>query len=178
VLKLSSVEGMFGPPLEGFHMGATCVVTPVTGHEEYVEHGFNGLVSDWDDARGTARLLDLLARDRTLLHYLRRNALLTARGWPSWGQQGQFMAAALHAIVARPAPSAVPAAAVMMRDVRTVLDFQRQLIAERNALRHKVNRVERVLRLPGLAHLHRAWQRPIVRRFGSPLVRRLLQRPH
>ena len=27
VLKLSRVEGMFGPPLEGFHMGATCVVT-------------------------------------------------------------------------------------------------------------------------------------------------------
>ncbi len=43
VLKLSRVEGMFGPPLEGFHCGATCVVTAVTGHEEYVEHGVNGL---------------------------------------------------------------------------------------------------------------------------------------
>ena len=30
VLKLSRVEGMFGPPLEGFHRGAACVVTPVT----------------------------------------------------------------------------------------------------------------------------------------------------
>ena len=64
VLKLTHVEGMFGPPLEGFHMGATCVTTPVTGHDEYIEHGWNGLVVDWDDARGTARLLDLLARDR------------------------------------------------------------------------------------------------------------------
>ena len=54
VLKLSRVEGMFGPPLEGFHCGATCVVTPVTGHEEYVVHGWNGLVVDWDDLRGTA----------------------------------------------------------------------------------------------------------------------------
>ena len=45
VLKLSRVEGMFGPPLEGFHLGATCVVTEVTGHEEYVEHGWNGLVA-------------------------------------------------------------------------------------------------------------------------------------
>src|SRR5205823_7658519 len=26
VLKLSSVEGMFGPPLEGFHQGATCEI--------------------------------------------------------------------------------------------------------------------------------------------------------
>ena len=71
MLKLSRVEGMFGPPLEGFHMGATCVVTAVTGHEEYVEHGVNGLVVDWDDPRGTARALDLLARDRALLHCLR-----------------------------------------------------------------------------------------------------------
>ena len=95
VLKLSRVEGMFGPPLEGFHMGATCVTTPVTGHDEFVEHGFNGLVTDWDDVRGTARALDLLARDRRLLHYLRTNAWLTARGWPGWQQSGDFMAAAL-----------------------------------------------------------------------------------
>ena len=40
---------MFGPPLEGFHQGATCVTTEVTGHEEYVEHGYNALVCDWDD---------------------------------------------------------------------------------------------------------------------------------
>jgi len=33
LLKLSSVEGMFGPPLEAFHRGATAVVTPVT--EDY-----------------------------------------------------------------------------------------------------------------------------------------------
>ena len=92
VLKLSTVEGMSGPPLEGFHRGATCVVTPVTGHEEYVVHGYNGLVTDWDDLRGTARQLDLLARDRRLLHTLRCNALETARGWPDWDQASQFMA--------------------------------------------------------------------------------------
>ena len=104
VLKLSSVEGMFGPPLEGFHRGATCVVTPVTGHEEYVEHGWNGLLTDWDDLRGTARQLDLLARDRELLHFLRRNALETARAWPSWEQSSEFMAAALLAIQREPPP--------------------------------------------------------------------------
>ena len=95
---------MFGPPLEGFHLGATCVVTPVTGHEEYVEHGFNGLVVDWDDVRGTARALDRLARDRALLHELRINALATARGWPSWEQSGDFMALALRAHRREPPP--------------------------------------------------------------------------
>ena len=71
MLKLSTVEGMSGPPLEGFHRGATCVITPVTGHEEYVVHGYNGLITDWDDLGGAARQLDLLARDRRLLHFLR-----------------------------------------------------------------------------------------------------------
>ena len=101
VLKLSSVEGMFGPPLEGFHRGATCVVTPVTGHDEYVEHGWNGMLVDWEDLLGTARQLDLLARDRELLHFLRTNALETARAWPSWEQSSQFMAAALLRIATR-----------------------------------------------------------------------------
>ena len=83
-------------------MGATCVVTPVTGHEEYVEHGENGLVVEWDDVRGTSRALDLLARDRALLHRLRWGALATARGWPSWEQQGTVMAAALREVARRP----------------------------------------------------------------------------
>ena len=67
-------------------MGATCVTTPVTGFDEYVDHGWNGLVVGWDDPHGTARALDLLARDRALLQRLRDNALATARAWPSWEQ--------------------------------------------------------------------------------------------
>jgi glycosyltransferase involved in cell wall biosynthesis len=121
VLKLSRVEGMFGPPLEGFHMGATCVVGPVTGHEEYVRHGVNGLVVDWDDPRGTARALDLLARDRAYLHQLRVGALATARAWPSWEQSGAFMALALRRIAAEEPPSP------RMTGRRLVRDFQANL---------------------------------------------------
>jgi O-antigen biosynthesis protein len=102
VLKLSRVEGMFEPPLEGFHKGATCVVTPVTGHEEFVVHGSNALVVDWDDPRGTTRALELLDRDRGLLHELRVNALETARRWPSWEQVGDELAEALREIRRRP----------------------------------------------------------------------------
>jgi O-antigen biosynthesis protein len=121
VLKLSRVEGMFGPPLEGFHMGATCVVTPVTGHDEYVVHGENGLVVDFDDRAGTARALDLLAHDRALLHRLRCGALATARGWPSWEQQGQVMAAALQALGREPAPDARRAGVRLARDLAGAL---------------------------------------------------------
>lgn len=118
VLKLSRVEGMFGPPLEGFHLGATCVVTPVTGHEEYVEHRRNGWVVDWDDPRGSARALDLLARDRGLLHELRCGALATARAWPSWEQQGAVMALALRRIAAEPPPDARVVGRRLARDLQ------------------------------------------------------------
>jgi glycosyltransferase involved in cell wall biosynthesis len=125
VVKLSRVEGMFGPPLEGFHKGATCVVTPVTGHEEYVEHGWNGLVTGWDDVRGTARLLDLLAEDRRLLHFLQSNALKTAEAWPSWRQSSSFMAAALATIRERPVPARDGGSSQLLKDVKAASEMMR-----------------------------------------------------
>lgn len=147
LLKLSSVEGVFGPPLEGFHRGATCVVTPVTGHEEYVEHGFNGLLTDWDDLHSTARQLDLLARDRELLHFLRTNALETARAWPSWEQSSQFMAAALLAIAREPQASGPVASARLLRDLRSGIEVHRGLLAERADFERRARRFERRIEL-------------------------------
>ena len=146
MLKLSSVEGMFGPPLEGFHRGATCVVTPVTGHDEYVEHGWNGLLTDWDDLRGTARQLDLLARDRELLHFLRTNALETARAWPSWEQSSEFMAAALLAHpprAGRRRPTPPPAR--MLADLRGGIDIYGGHLRERVEFARRAGRLERPL---------------------------------
>ncbi|MGN6372005.1 MAG: glycosyltransferase family 4 protein [Solirubrobacteraceae bacterium] len=176
VLKLSTVEGMFGPPLEGFHKGATCVVTPVTGHEEYVEHGFNGLLTDWDDLRGTARQLDLLARDRELLHFLRTNALETARAWPDWKQSSQFMEGALLAIKREPRPDGALASARLLADLRNGIELYRAGLHERAEFAFRVNRrLERlrgsriVRRLLGLRRYRvaRLMARPL-----RPLVRR------
>jgi glycosyltransferase involved in cell wall biosynthesis len=145
VLKLSTVEGMFGPPLEGFHRGATCVVTPVTGHEEYVEHGYNGLVTDWDDLWGTARQLDLLARDRRLLHFLRTNALETARAWPDWAQASQFMASALLAIARAPQPDGAAASARLTADLRAGMEVYHRHLHERADFARRALRFERPL---------------------------------
>ncbi len=147
VLKLSSVEGMFGPPLEGFHRGATCVVTPVTGHDEYVEHGVNGLLVDWDDELGTARQLDLLARDRELLHLLRSGALQTARAWPSWDQASQFMAAALLSIRREPAPASPLAAAHLLADLRGGLEAYKRQLHERFDFAQRALRYDRAIAL-------------------------------
>ncbi|MEZ5123582.1 MAG: glycosyltransferase family 4 protein [Solirubrobacterales bacterium] len=174
VLKLSRVEGMFGPPLEGFHLGATCVVTAVTGHEEYVEHGVNGLVVDWDDPRGTARALDLLARDRALRHRLRLGALATARAWPSWEQAGAMMASALREVARRPEPAAVPGVARALGDVRAAIEAQALVVAERDRLRYRVAPIERldavVERAPWrwlAAPLRRVWRRVRPGRVGA-----------
>jgi glycosyltransferase involved in cell wall biosynthesis len=127
MLKLARVEGMYGPPLEAFHMGATCVTTPVTGFDEYVRDGWNGIVVGWDDLHGTARALDLLARDRERLHFLRRNALLTARTWPSSEQSSRVMAIALRAVHREPTPNPRAAGVRLASDFATTLaEGQRQ----------------------------------------------------
>jgi O-antigen biosynthesis protein len=187
VLKLSQVEGMFGPPLEGFHLGATCVVTPVTGHDEYVVHGWNGVVADWDDIGGTARWLDVLARDRRLLHFLRSNALATARSWPSWRQSTQFMAAALRRISQSPPPNEARTVVPLMRDLESsVLDVEvKRLSLERRVAGTSEAQVvelraEVELRKRQLHELHQsrayrlaiamraAWTHPFVRFLSAP----------
>jgi glycosyltransferase involved in cell wall biosynthesis len=171
VVKLSRVEGMYGPPLEAFHMGATCVTTEVTGHEEYVEHGVNALLCDWDDPHGTARQLDLLARDRVLLHRLRLGALDTARTWPTWQQSGQFMAGAMHAIRRAPVPAVAPALALLMSDIRIEIAEQRELVADHKQL---LGQMERIKRLPGVRHALAARRKPAVQRIlkvAQPLTR-------
>ena len=145
VLKLSRVEGMFGPPLEGFHRGATCVVTPVTGHDEYVTDGFNGIVVNWDDVRGTARALDLLARDRSYLHLLRTNAVATARAWPSSRQAGAMMALALHRIRREPSPDPTGSAARLAADARVGMEVHAAQMRDYERLRTRVGRIENAL---------------------------------
>jgi hypothetical protein len=103
VLALPRVAGFPREALEGFHRGATCVTTPVTGSEAYVRDGANGLLTSWDDERGTSRLLDLLARDRELLGRLRDGARATARAWPSQEASDDALVTMLKEIAATPA---------------------------------------------------------------------------
>jgi glycosyltransferase involved in cell wall biosynthesis len=181
LLKLSSVEGMFGPPLEGFHRGATCVTTAVTGHDEYIEHGWNALICDWDDPRGTARALDLLARDRHLLHFLRYNALHTARGWPDWYQQGALMALALRRIRSAPPPSSAAAARALTSDLAAAVHLYATHLQQRDEFARQAQIVARVRAHPALVWARRQrgrrWARALswpLRRLAPGMLRRLL----
>jgi glycosyltransferase involved in cell wall biosynthesis len=145
VLKLSRVEGMAGPPLEGFHRGATCITTPVTGHDEYIADGRNALLTSFDDERGTSRLLDLLARDRRLLHELRVSAVRTARAWPSTEQSTAMLLLALRRIVAAPSPDPTGAAAGMAADVRMTMQRHEASARDHERLQVRMNRIESLL---------------------------------
>ena len=84
LLKLSRVEGMYGPPLEMFHCGGTVITNDVTGSDEYVRHGINGLVVPTGDYAAATIALRQLGDDPDLLAGLRLGAQHTAMGWPSW----------------------------------------------------------------------------------------------
>ncbi len=84
IVKLSYVEGMFGPPLEMFHCGGTCIVYDVTGHDEYICHNKNGLVVKTDDEQTVINYINELKENSDELNRLKKNALKTAKEWPSW----------------------------------------------------------------------------------------------
>lgn len=86
IVKLSYVEGMFGPPLEMFHCGGTAVTYDVTGYDEYIEHGINALVAARDDDKKVIEYLNKMKREPGCLEKLKAGALHTASQWNSWEQ--------------------------------------------------------------------------------------------
>lgn len=92
LLKLSTVEGMFGPPLEMFHCGGTAVVFNVTGHDEYILDDVNACVVPRGDSDAVLQTLRRLLHDRSLLSRLKKGAEQTAQVWPDWEQSSmQFL---------------------------------------------------------------------------------------
>ncbi len=88
MLKLSTVEGVFGPPLEMFSQGGTAITYPVTGYDEYIRHNENALVAPPFKRDQIAGFVQQLARDPALLERLRTNALATARAAIDWPESG------------------------------------------------------------------------------------------
>jgi hypothetical protein len=90
--------------LEGSAAGLACVVLPGPTGAEPVEHGASGIVAEFDDARGTARWLDTLARDGALLGRLQAGAAARAAEHPGWDAAVASLHAALEVLVAEDPP--------------------------------------------------------------------------
>lgn len=100
LVKLSLVEGMFGPPLEMFHCGGSAVVYDVSGHDEYIVHGRNALVAPMHDEACVIAHLNRLCDDRPYLAQLKQGARETAAAWPDWPEASRRFAEHVEAIMA------------------------------------------------------------------------------
>lgn len=74
LLKLSHVEGFFGPPLEMMACGGVPVVAKVSGFDEYIIDGYNALVTKSGDIQKTKNLLQKLISDQKLYNLLKANS--------------------------------------------------------------------------------------------------------
>lgn len=100
LVKLSYVEGMFGPPLEMFHCGGTAIVYDVTGHDEYIKHNQNAVVVKRDSEAEVVSWINRLKNDPVLLHSLCSEAAVTAENWPDWQKQATIFSKRLKEIAA------------------------------------------------------------------------------
>jgi hypothetical protein len=103
LIKLSTVEGMFGPPLEIFHCGGTALVFDVTGHDEYIVSGQNACVTRKGDLDGVVASLRRLLNDRSELVRLQTKAIETAHSWPSWDESSAAFHTWVETVLTRPA---------------------------------------------------------------------------
>jgi len=98
LVKLSYVEGMFGPPLEMFHCGGTAVAYDVTGADEYMRDRMNSRILPRDDQEGVIQAVNDLRDDYNKWSEYRAQALLTAKEWPCWSSSSKLFGEHLSAI--------------------------------------------------------------------------------
>jgi glycosyltransferase involved in cell wall biosynthesis len=103
LVKLTQVEGMYGPPLEMFHCGGTVITYDVTGSDEYVVNEFNGLVVRMDDVSAVTDALARLKLDPELVSKLKSGAESTAEKWLDWQLSSSRFLGLLTLIARRPA---------------------------------------------------------------------------
>ncbi len=84
LLKVSSSEGMFGPPLEMFSCGGTAISWDVSGAEEYMIHGHNSMLCPVNNFSSLLVSIEALRSDSIVLARLKANAKKTADSWPLW----------------------------------------------------------------------------------------------
>lgn len=81
LLKLSRVEGFFGPPLEAMACGCIPVVSKVSGYDEYIVNEYNALVVDTGDTKMAENAIKRLIESKELREVLKSNGKKTVGEW-------------------------------------------------------------------------------------------------
>lgn len=80
-VKMSRVEGFFGPPLEAMACDCAVAVAEVSGFDEFIVHGENALVAPMGDVSTMRRNVTRLIEDASLRRLLVQNGRETAKAW-------------------------------------------------------------------------------------------------
>lgn len=89
-LKMSRVEGFFGPPMEAMACGCAVVVGKVTGYDEYIEDGKNALVVEMGDVIGAKKAIEKLLKEERLRGKLIEGGYQTVKEW-CWDRSTDLM---------------------------------------------------------------------------------------
>ena len=133
LLKLSAVEGFFGPPLEMMACGNVSIVSNVTGHEEFIKDGHNALVVPVGDIQAAAAAIRRLINEPNLRKRLSFNALETAHNL-DWRKQTPHFERALLKL-ARSLPSISEKDKELILSLNTLKKTIDLLSVERDQLR-------------------------------------------
>lgn len=89
-LKMSRIEGFFGPPMEAMACGCAVVVGKVTGYDEYIIDTGNALVVELGDVQGARQAVQSLISDESLRRRLIECGHKTVMEW-NWDQSAAAM---------------------------------------------------------------------------------------
>ncbi len=156
LVKLSYVEGMFGPPLEMFHCGGTAVVYDVTGHDEYIVDGKNALVIRRDDEQGVVNAINRLRDEPELLDRLKAGAAETADAWPDWNASSTGFEQAMSNIDAGPDRDALAQRNADSMAIYVELE-QARLAKTTSATKQPTLLDKAAARFPQIARIRREW---------------------
>lgn len=87
-IKMSRIEGFFGPPLEAMGCGCVPVVGKVTGWDEYIIDGYNAIAVELLDVKAAKQAVERLINDDALYNMLLKHGAKTATEWP-WSESFQ-----------------------------------------------------------------------------------------
>jgi len=80
-IKMSRIEGFFGPPLEAMACGCVPVVGKVSGWDEYIVDGYNALAVELKDVKGAKEAVQKLLVDESLRKEILTNSQRTVSEW-------------------------------------------------------------------------------------------------
>jgi glycosyltransferase involved in cell wall biosynthesis len=123
LVKLSAVEGVFGPPLEMMACGGTAVTSRVNGYDEYIVDGYNALTVDIGDYENARRKLRALIDDRELLQLLKSGARETADRLSDWESTIDILESKIQCVCAVPCEVRSLPMATMAGSLSTMFDL-------------------------------------------------------